>query len=353
MAAAPQPPGPPQYRVYRARRFARTRTAGLGALRQRRKSGTPLRPRGSLTVGRVVRWFVVAAIGWVLLSLVLFLLSAQLEAGPGPETEQALGGGGNLLTGATVLVLGTDERTGASIDRSQTGPPRADSIMLMRASLGGVRKLSIPRDTYAEIPGHPAQKINAAFALGGAPLMIETVENFFGGAVRTDHVVQLDFADFPKLIDALGGITVENKSRICSPPFDNFWRGLNFPKGKVHLDGQRALGFARVRKNRCAPNETDLDRSERQQEVVNAIRRRLLAPTTFFRLPLVAWRAPKALVTDMKGPALLALFADMAVGGSGGNAHVLEPSCLSCGPGSSIIVSEGAKRDALDYLLGR
>lgn len=344
---------PPPYRVYRARRLRSRHSveAGLEALRRRRRGPLRLRPRGPLTVGRAVRWAFAAAAAWLLLSLVLFLVSAQLEPGVSPATEQVLGGA-SPLTGSTILVLGTDARVGASIDRSQTGPPRADTIMLLRVGLGGVRKLSIPRDTYAEIPGHPTQKINAAYALGGAPLMVQTVENFFGGRVRVDHLVELDFADFPKLIDALGGITVHSKSRICSPPFDNFWRGLRFPKGDLHLNGQQALGFARVRKNRCAPNETDLDRAQRQQEVVDAIRRRLLAPATFLRLPLVAWRAPKALRTDMRGPTLLALFATMAIGGSGGQAHVLEPSCLSCGPGSSILVSEGAKRDALGYLLG-
>ena len=115
--------------------------------------------------------------------------------------------------------------------------------MLIHAGLGGVRKLSIPRDTEAEIPGHGSRKINAAYALGGPALTIETVENFLGNGLEINHLVEVDFKDFPAFIDALGGITVNNKTRICSPPFDNFWKGLHFRKGEIHLNGTRALGY--------------------------------------------------------------------------------------------------------------
>ena len=293
-----------------------------------------------------------AAGAWLLLSFLLFLLSAQIEPGVSQRAKDQLSGGGTLLTGSTILVLGSDQRTGESIDKSQRGPSRADSIMLLHVGFGTVRKLSIPRDSLAQIPGHGPQKINAAYALGGAPLMIQTVESFMGNGLKVNHLIEVDFKDFPELIDALGGITVTAKSKICSPPFDNFWKGLKFPKGENHLDGDRALGFARVRKNSCAPGESDIDRAERQQQVIQAIRHKLISPTSFFRLPLVSWKAPKALKTDMRGPGLLALFTDMATGGAG-KPEVVEPSCLSCGPGSSLIVSEGAKRDGARKLLGR
>ena len=101
-----------------------------------------------------------------------------------------------------------------------------------------MRKLSIPRDSLAEIPGHDAQKINAAYALGGTSLMIKTVEGFLGNGLKINHVVEVDFQDFPDLIDAVGGVTVDNKSKICAPPFDNFWKGFNLPKGEHRLDGR-------------------------------------------------------------------------------------------------------------------
>jgi LCP family protein required for cell wall assembly len=348
-------PGPPEYKVYRSRRKPLARGTDLEALRRRlsRVRGDDREPRPpgerrGITPGRVLKWVALAVAGWLALSLALFLISAQTQEGVSPAAERALSSKGNLLTGSTILVLGSDARTGESIDESQQGPSRADTIMLVHAALGSVRKLSIPRDIEANIPGHGTQKINAAYALGGPALTIETVESFLGNGLEINHLVEVDFKDFPKLVDALGGITVNNKARICSPPFDNFWKGLNFPKGEIELNGTRALGFARVRKNPCAPGEDDRARAARQQEVLRAMGDRVSSPSTFFRLPWVSWQAPRALKSDMKGPGLMALFADLATGNSS-DTEVLEAGC--CINGSNLFVSEGAKRDAVRKLL--
>jgi LCP family protein required for cell wall assembly len=351
-----KPGGPPEYKVYRSRKNPLQRLSGgtdLEALKRRlgrvrRDEPEPSREKRRITPGRVLKWIALAILGWILLSLVLFLISAQIQDGVSPQAERALSDEGNLLTGSTILVLGSDARTGDSIDESQTGPSRADSIMLVHASLGSVRKLSIPRDIEAEIPGHGTGKINAAYAFGGPALTIETVEGFLGNGLQISHLVEVDFEDFPELIDALGGVTVNNKSRICAPPFDNFWKGFRLRKGEQDLNGERALGFARVRKNDCAPGEDDRDRAARQQEVLRAIGDAATSPSAFLRLPLVSWRAPQALKTDMKGPALMALFADMATGNSD-ETQVLEAGC--CVNGSNLFVSDGAKREAVDTLL--
>ena len=348
----------PDYKVYRSRRKGPLRPGGGGlqALRDRvrgPRGRTPAeqpRPDGPsrITPRRVVKWIAVGVGGWLLLSFLLFMASAQLEGGVSNDAEAALGGNGNFFSGATVLVLGSDERKGDSLDQSQGGPGRADTIMLMRAQLGGVRKLSIPRDASAEIPGHGTGKINGAFSLGGPALMIETVENFLGNGLEIDHLIEVDFEDFPEFIDAMGGITVNNRSKICAPEFDNFYRGFNLKKGERKLNGRRALGFARVRNNPCAPAENDLDRAERQQEVLNGIRGRLLSPSTFIRLPLVSWKAPQTIRTDLRGPGLLALAADIATGGSG-ETKVLEPAFL--GP-SALEFSEAEKAAGVRHLLG-
>ena len=347
---------PPEYKVYRSRKNPLQRLSGgtdLDALkrrlsRARRDEPEPSREKRRITPGRVLKWIALAILGWVLLSMVLFLISAQIQDGVSPQAERALSDDGNLLTGSTILVLGSDARTGDSIDESQSGPSRADSIMLVHASLGSVRKLSIPRDIEVEIPGHGTNKVNAAYAFGGPALTIETIEGFLGNGLQISHLVEVDFEDFPELIDALGGVTVNNKSRICAPPFDNFWEGFRLRKGEHELDGERALGFARVRKNNCAPGEDDRDRAARQQEVLRAIGDSATSPSAFLRLPLISWRAPQALKTDMKGPALMALFADMATGNSD-ETEVLEAGC--CVNGSNLFVSDGAKRDAVDKLL--
>ncbi|HZC14094.1 MAG TPA: LCP family protein, partial [Thermoleophilaceae bacterium] len=274
--STPGPPDPPQYKVYRARKRPLARGGDLEALRRRlsrsRGDEEPRAPRDkrSITPGRILKWIALAIVGWLALSLVLFLISAGTQPGVSPEAERALSSGGNLLTGSTILVLGSDVRTGESIDESDQGPGRSDTIMLVHASLGSVRKLSIPRDVEVEVPGHGISKINAAYAIGGAALTIETVESFLGNGLEVNHLVEVDFEDFPGFIDSLGGITVDAKTRICSPPFDNFWKGLNFRKGENELDGTRALGFARVRKNTCAPGEDDRARAARQQEVLRA-----------------------------------------------------------------------------------
>ena len=355
----PQPPpdGPPEYKVYRARRRPFSRLTGgtdLDSLKRRlsrAKGDEPEAPpteRKRITPGRVLKWLALAVLGWLLLSFVLFMVSAQVQEGVSDDAEKALSTGGTLLSGSTILVLGSDARTGASIDQSQSGPSRADSIMLVHAALGSVRKLSIPRDIEVEVPGHGTNKVNAAYALGGPALTIETIEQFLGNDLEINHLVEVSFKDFPQLINSLGGITVNNKTRICSPPFDNFWKGLTFRRGEIELNGRRALGYARVRKNPCAPAEDDRARAARQQEVLRAMGAQVKSPSTFFRLPWVSWKAPQALKTDLKGPGLMALFADMATGTSDETA-VLEAGC--CVNGSNLFVSDGAKRDAVEKLV--
>ena len=351
-----EPPSPPPYKTYRSRRgpLAALRRGGdLEALRRRltRRRGLIPRERRPITAGRALKWFAVFVAAWLALSLLLFTISAQLQPSVADRAKRALSGGGDFFSGSTILVLGSDQRKGESIDRSETGPGRADTIMLLHAAFGRVRKLSIPRDAAADIPGHGVGKINSAYAIGGPALMVQTVENFLGHGLDINHLIELDFGGFPRFIDAMGGITVDVRRKICSPPFDNFWKGLTFERGRQKLDGTRALGYARVRKNRCATGETDLDRSARQQQVLSAVRGKLLSPTTFLRLPLVSWRAPRTIRSDMRGPGLLALAADVGTGGTG-RTRVLKPSFLPTG-GGNLTFSEGEKADAVRHLLGR
>ena len=345
-------PGPPEYKVYRSRRKPLARGGDLDALRKRlsrNRDGDEPRPprdRRPITPGRVLKWVALAIAGWLLLSLVLFLISAQTQDGVSPATERALSGSGSLFTGSNILVLGSDVRSGESIDESQSGPGRSDTIMLVHSAFGSVRKLSIPRDVEVEVPGHGINKINAAYAFGGPALTIETVESFLGNGIEINHVVEVDFKNFPDFIDSLGGVTVNNKTRVCSPPFDNFWKGLNFRKGEIELNGTRALGYARVRKNNCNPAEDDRARAARQQQVLSAIGSKVKSPSTFLRLPWVSWHAPRTLRTDMNGFQLMGLFADMATGSSD-KTEVLEATCCR---GSNLFVSDGAKADAVRKL---
>ena len=343
-------PERPEYTVYRSRRglmdrFRRSEPGGLQELRRRGQA--PERAPGTrrITPGRVFKWLAVLALTWILISVVAFFVSAELSDHSSDRTQSALTPGGSLFSGSTVLVIGSDARPEGSKEPGAGGPARADSIMLLRAAFGSVRKVSILRDSLAEIPGHGTQKINAAYALGGGALMIETVERFVGNGVQVNHVVEVSFTDFPKLIDALGGIDVTLRRCIKSPAFGG--RKFFLHRGENHLTGRPALAFARVRKNDCARNEDDRARAARQQQVMSAIRDRALSPAAFLRLPAVAWAAPRTVRSDMHGPGLAALFSDLMTS-PGGRPRVLLPSGAS---GTGLIVSEGAKARAARYLL--
>jgi LCP family protein required for cell wall assembly len=303
------------------------------------------RRRILLVVGVILLVFLV----WAVLGYLAFrsgIKDANERLDPRAERALTPQDGMLLSNPSTILVLGAD--VGGPTRPGDQG--RSDSMVLIRTDPDNhkMAMLFIPRDLRVDIPRHGPQKINAAYAFGGPALTIETVEGFLGNGLEINHLVEVDFEDFPELIDALGGITVDNKTRICSPPFDNFWKGLTFRKGEIELNGTRALGYARVRKNSCAPGEDDRARAARQQEVLRAMGDKVSSPGTFFRLPWVSWRAPRALKSDMRGPGLMALFADLATGNSN-DTEVLKAGC--CINGSNLFVSEGAKRDAVRKLL--
>ncbi|MFL5842656.1 MAG: LCP family protein, partial [Thermoleophilaceae bacterium] len=304
-----------------------------------------MRTRRRLSVGQVVKWLVLAALAWILLSVVVFFVSAQFAEHSSGSAEAALSPGGSLLTGSTILVLGSDARPPDSKEPGAGGPARSDSIMLMHVGLGSVRKVSILRDSQANIPGHGTQKINAAYALGGAGLAIQTVEGFMGNGLKINHILEINFENFPKLIDALGGIDVHLNRCIHSNRFGG--KVLILHKGDQHLTGHQALQFSRVRENKCAPNEDDRARARRQQQVMSAIRKRLLSPASFVRLPWISWAAPRTVRSDMRGPGLSMLFGDLLTGG-GGKTKVLMPYGAN---GTELLVSDAAKRRAVDQLL--
>jgi LCP family protein required for cell wall assembly len=358
----PRPPGRPEYKVYRSRpplferlRPSRPGRSPLEQLRRRRRGpdepGAPVRRRPRLR--RFLKWAAIAIGSWILLSLVVFMVSAQTAPGVSSGASSALSGGGTLLTGSNVLVLGSDQRQQGSKEPGATtsGPSRSDSIIVLHVGVGSVRKLSILRDSYAQIPGHGAAKINAAFAIGGAALTIKTVEGFLGHGLKINHLLLISFTNFPTLIDALGGVDITLGNCVHSNSFGG--KRVKLGPGDHHLSGKEALRFARVRKNKCRPNEDDRARAQRQQQVLAAMRDKLASPTnwpsTFIRAPLIAWEAPRALRTDMHGPGLMMLFTDLLTGGSG-STNVLRPSGVNSD--GSLQVTAGERARAVQQLTG-
>jgi LCP family protein required for cell wall assembly len=344
----------PEYKVYRSRpRLLGRRDEGGDAaqgLRELRppgddaprerdgrtgrgdREGAPRPPgrtgwRRRITPGRVLKWVALALAGWILLSVVLFMVSAQIQHGDlADKAGPQLDAGPYPLTGAnTILVLGSDARTKGLAEPGSGGPSRSDSIMLLRIGGGANASLSIPRDTVVDIPGHGQNKINAAYAFGGPALAIRTVKQYLG--IDVNHVVEVSFENFPQLIDALGGVTYKGgcvRSKINGGR-KNGGTTLRLKKGSTEIDGAQALALARTRENLCAPNETDLDRARRQQQLVAAMKDKVTSLETFARLPWVSWAAPKAIRSDMAGPTLLGVVGAALTGGKS-HQRVLQPS---------------------------
>ena len=283
----------------------------------RRELGPP--GRRAITPRRVAKYLAVAVVAWLVLSLVLFGVSAQIQSGSLPNSATAaLTSGPNMVTSAdTVLVIGTDQRPKGSKEPGAFGGGiRSDTIMLWRIGGGVSRRLSIPRDTVVPIPGHGSTKINAAYSYGGPALAIKTIEQFTG--VTINHLIVVNLANFPKFIDAIGGIDVTT-GRICSQISGGVRNGgfsLFLAPGSHQLDGRDALTLARTRENRCNAASNDLTREGYQQKILNSIKSKLLSPSTFFRLPWASWYAPQTLRTDMGAFTLLSLFAAAETGGS-------------------------------------
>ena len=203
-------------------------------------------------------------------------LSSNLEtigdpfsAIPTRAPEQQVPDGQEAAT--NILVLGTDSRTSAG-DPSQweAGAQRTDAMMIMQISgdKKDVSVMSIPRDSWVDIPGHGEGKINAAYSYGGPSLTIQTVENLTG--IRISHFVIADFESFQNLTNELGGVTINLKE-------PQTLAGTEFPAGAQHLNGKQALAYTRERKS--LPGG-DLDRVKRQQTWMRAIVREVLTGGT-------------------------------------------------------------------------
>jgi LCP family protein required for cell wall assembly len=170
-----------------------------------------------------------------------------------------------------ILLLGSDQRQG-------TGGFRTDTILLLTLNPndGSANLTSFPRDLYVYIPGWTMQRINTAQAYGGFDTMIMTFEYNFG--VHPNHFVMINFWSFVEVIDSLGGVDVQ-----VAVPLGDQRDGHGYysvPAGTVRMDGETALWYVRSRYT-----SSDFDRTRRQQEVIEAIFRKLLSLDGVRRAP--------------------------------------------------------------------
>ena len=231
----------------------------------------PARPRRGSPASGSSNGSGMAALGWILLSFLAFAVSAQLQAFKlSGDAKSALHGNPFLLPSPqTILVLGTDARPP---DTKEPGAAPSQECFEQQshgdAPHDGCSKRAVPRrhadadprraaapsansrsraTASPKSPARDPQKINAAFAFGGAALQIKTVEKFLG--IKIDHVAIIDFTGFEDLIDAVGGVEVDVPHKLCADISGGAGGGqggitLRLGKGENTLDGQKALAYA-------------------------------------------------------------------------------------------------------------
>lgn len=254
-------------------------------------------------------------IRWVLLLFVLwlvFLIAVPFWAWRSVEKVDAEPGGERPgeQPGTTYLIVGSDSRKGLTEKERKklgTGNPTSeltDTIMLLHTGDGPNLLMSIPRDSWVDMPGHGRSKINAAYGRGGPKLVVKTIEQNTG--IRVDHYVEIGLGGFVGLVDAVGGIEICPEKDMKDPQAK-----LNIKKGCQDADGAKALGYARSRKTDRELG--DITRAKHQREVVSAVGKKAVSPWSVLN-PIRYWKLNMAatdfIVTDENtGPTKLAGFA--------------------------------------------
>ena len=207
-----------------------------------------------------------------------------VDASPSDWVERMFGGQPGLTDGPiNVLVLGVDTRP----DSQEMGS-RTDTIMLVQVvpKSGDVKLLSVPRDLFVEVEPGEKDRINAAYNYGGVEETIAALENYSG--VPIDHYAVVDFEGFEKIIDAMGGVRVD----VGEGQFPEKWE---MGEGVQRLNGHKALIYARYRGTPGA----DIDRMQRQRELVGALRSEALRWHTVKTLPEIMEVMDENVMTDL------------------------------------------------------
>jgi len=180
--------------------------------------------------------------------------------------------------GTNWLITGSDSRAGLSKQEENQlalghdiSGQRSDTILLLHAPANGTRPtlVSLPRDSYVPIPGHGYNKLNAAYALGGPKLLVQTVQNITG--LPISHYMGIGFGGLVSVVNDVGGV------RMCLPaPMKDPKAGLNLKAGCQVLNGDQALGFVRTRNFAIS----DLQREQDQRILIKGILSKMTSPGT-------------------------------------------------------------------------
>jgi LCP family protein required for cell wall assembly len=254
---------------------------------------------------------------WLLVLWLVFLLAVPLWTWSKIDSVDAAPSGDRPgdTAGTNYLIIGSDKADDLSPAQRKalkTGPrggTNTDTIIVLHTGAGDDTMMSIPRDTLAEIPDHGTGMINSAFARGGAPLLVATVEKLTG--LHIDHAVELGFGSVINTVDALGGVEICPKIDMKDP-----MARLDIKKGCQEVDGMTALAYSR---SRHVTALSDLDRVARQREVIGALGGKAKSPMTFvnpWRYVRINQAAGDSIrIDDEMGPYALGRFALAMAGG--------------------------------------
>lgn len=240
--------------------------------------------------------------------------------------------------GTTYLIAGSDRRDGDTVGDDGTEGARTDTIMLLHKAPGGKSYLiSLPRDTLVDIPGHGGYKLNAAYSFGGAPLLVETVEEFSG--LTVDHYVEIGFDGVSEVVDAVGHVNL-----CIDQDVDDEKSGLKMTEGCHDVEGEQALAFVRAR---YFDPTADIGRQARQQQFVSALMDRATSPAVLLN-PIaqvrLAGAGSGALVTS-EGTGIvdvgrMALTARSAMGSGSLSIPIEDPEYQTNNSGVAILTDE-------------
>ena len=207
--------------------------------------------------------------------------------------------------GTNWLIAGSDQRTGisrsvrAQLHLGAEGADASDSLMLLHTGSGKPVLISIPRDSYVPIPGHGSNKINAALAIGGPTLLVQTVEQVTG--LRIDHYMSIGFGGLADVVNTVGGVHICLPAAVKDP-----YSGANLKAGCQNLNGTQAIQFVR---SRHAFATSDLQRIQDQRAFLQALLSKATSPgvylNPFTALPFASTSA-SAIAVD-KGTSLYSL----------------------------------------------
>ncbi|UBU13592.1 LCP family protein [Nonomuraea gerenzanensis] len=219
--------------------------------------------------------------------------------------------------GTNWLLVGSDSRKGLTaaqrkkLATGQAAGQRTDSMMLLHIPEGSDKPtlVSLPRDSAVTIPGKSRDKLNSAYAIGGPKLLVRTVEAATG--VHVDHYMEIGFAGFVDIVDAIGGVEINVRAAVNDPK-----AGLKLKKGVQTLSGSQALGYVRTRKGGALP---DFERTKRQRQFLGAVVKKAASPgvllNPFTSIPL-AFSATDAVEVDSGTGAFNMLSLGLAMGDS-------------------------------------